>query len=86
MKAICINDNAWADFKDGVRWQPLKVGAVYTVSQSPDHEDSYVVAEISPPYPFIESVDFKKHLFAPLSDLDETVIHAEHFQTEPLNA
>lgn len=83
MKVMCINDSASSN-PDFGNWNPLEYGKVYNAFQCPLEVRNFVLQEI-PKAPNGDFVSFRKSRFAPLSDLDETVIHAERFQPEPLN-
>lgn len=81
MKVMCIDETGYAN-DEVVR---IPVGEIVTViGESDCFEDHLYIYEYLRTKNGYKASYHKKH-FAPLSDLDETVIHAERFQPEPLN-
>ena len=73
MRVICIQDT-----HNGKKLQ-LEVGIFYTASQCPVYPENYDLAEL-PTYCGMPA-SYKKYLFAPCSDIDETELIRER-QTE----
>ena len=77
MKVICIDDIN----HEGNKTQ-LKIGETYTASQCPVYPNNYDLLEI-PKTKCGRPVSYRKHMFIPLSSIDETEMIRE-YKTEPV--